>query len=413
MPCIAPHAAWLAHIVVMGTVDQATAVYLKALREGGKIGPKQRLGYQLERLTLKDEFGDKDTSATFLRAECTSRTANKPAAKCTTMPEIYALQFFGNESGLQFTHALDEFCTRPEDQSARLVKLGIDTNAHRRAVFDAVYHRGGVWLWSRGWGVGQATDVDITLDGVELRRGLPILPPDADTVRHPRAYVDRFDSVRDAMDRKVLPRYNLSKRRDCSFPKKLGNYYDCHTCLKRFTDAKLTGTSPYGREGVFVPRGGKTAGNVGKAAGFFVDFERYTAFSRAKDQVPDPAGVALYGDYFGVSLPAAEPLVVKVLQALDEGGSLVGAVQVIAKEAKDAGDPPVDMDALLGAVEAHMDARSQLPCSWMHVRIRYAGTGEQAFQALHTMLHVIGELSATNKTVNKHIKEASDLRKKA
>ena len=34
-----------------------------------------------------------------------------------------------------------------------------------------------------------------------------------------------------------------------------------------------------------------------------------------------------------------------------------------------------------------------------------------AYQSLHMMLHVVGELSAKNATVNKHVKEASDMRK--
>ena len=403
-------AAWLEHIVVIGTVDQATAVYLKALREGGKIGPNRRLGYQLERLGAADEFADPDVSAMFLRDECTSRTPNKPGAKCTTMPEIFALQFFGNESGLKFTHQLKEFCTRPEDKDAHLVVLGIDTNSHRKGVFDAVYHQGGVWLWSRGWGVGQATDVDVKLDGVELRRGLPIMPADAETVRHPRAYVDRFESVRDAMQRKVLPRFDHSNRSDCSFGESGGHYYDCHTCLKRFSQNNLSGTAPYGNGGIFVPTGDGTIGNVNKAAGFFVDLERYTTFSRTKDVLPDPLAVKDYWDYFRLALPVADPAVGRVLQSLGPEGVLTAAVAAVAKEAKEAGQPPVDEPSLLASVQAHIAARTQLPCSWLHVRIRYAGTGEQAYQSLHTMIHVIGELKAKNATVNKHVKEASERR---
>lgn len=404
-------AAWLEHIVVMGTVDQATAVYLKALREGGKIGPNRRLGYQLQRLSTADEFADRDTGAIFLRHECTSRKPNKPKAVSTTMPEIFALQFFGNESGLSFTHKLEEFCTRPEDRDARLVTLGIDTNSHRRGVFDPVYHAGGVWLWSRGWGIGQATDIDVTLDGVELRRGLPIMPADADTVRHPRAYVDRFESVRDAIDRKVLPRYDKTDRRDCSFAKVRGSYYDCHSCLKRFCDNDLIGKAPYGEGGVFVPTGDGTVGDINSASGFFVDFERYTPFSRTDGVLPNPNAVTDYKRYFGLVLPIAEVSVARVLQSLEEGGSLAAAVAVVASKANEAGEPPVNKASLLASVRAHIAARTQLPCSWLHVRIRYAGTGEQAFQSLHTMLHVVGELNAKNAVVNKHIKEASEKRR--
>ena len=72
---------------------------------------------------------------------------------------------------------------------------------------------------------------------------------------------------------------------------------------------------------------------------------------------------------------------------------------------------PIDETSLLASVQAHIAARTQLPCSWLHVRIRYAGTGEQAYQSLHTMIHVIGELKAKNATVNKHVKEASERRR--
>jgi hypothetical protein len=166
-----------------------------------------------------------------------------------------------------------------------------------------------------------------------------------------------------------------------------------------------------GRGGVFVPTGDGTVGNVDKAAGFFVDLERYTAFARAKDVLPTPEAVKKYDRYFGLVLPVAEELVAKVLQSLGPAGRLTSAVAAVAKEAKTAGRPPVDEAALLASVEAHIAARTQLPCSWLHVRIRYAGTGEQAFQSLHTMIHVIGESKAKNETVNKHIKEASEERR--
>ena len=242
--------AWLEHIIDMGTVDQPTAVYLKALREGGKIGPGRRPAYQMQPLSLKDDFASADEGAVHLRDECTSRPRNQPGRKCETMPEIVALQFFGNESGLKFTQTVAPFNTRPEDKATRLVLMGVDTNAYRKGSFDAVFHAGGPWYWSRGWGVGQATDANGKLDGVELRRGLPVLQPGADSVQHPRAYVDRKESINDALERKILAKYNNTARRDCTFGDSgQGQYYDCHSCLKRFFDAGLTGTGEYGEGG--------------------------------------------------------------------------------------------------------------------------------------------------------------------
>ena len=397
--------AWLDHIVAMGTVDRATAVYLKALREGGKIGASRRMGYQLERLAAEDDFGDADAGATFLREECTSRTPNQPGRKATTMPEIFALQFYGNESGLKFTHKLGPFCTRTEDREARIALMGLDTNSHRRGVFDAVFHQGGEWHWSRGWGVGQATERNSTLDGVELRRGLPVMPAGGDAVVHPRSFIDCKESIRDAMDRKVLARFNKSQRRDCSFGAAGGEYYDCHSCLKRFFTSKLTGTDKNGKGGVFVPVSAKTAGNPDTAEGFFVDLERYTAFARAAGGVEDPAEVAKYSQLFGFEAPAADANVAAVLRTLSGKGEIATAVAAVAKAAD------VDKATLAAAVQAHIAARTQLPCSWMYVRIRYAGTGEQAYKALNTLLNVVGDLKAKSPTVIKHIEEASAKRR--
>ena len=400
--------AWLAHIRDMGTVDQPTAVYLKALREGGKIGPNRRPAYQLQALTPADDFSKPDGGAIYLREECTGRTPNLNGKNATTMPEIVALQFFGNESGLKFTHGLAPFNTRTEDKAKRLPLLGIDTNAHRKGSFDAVFHAGGEWYWSRGWGVGQATERDGKLDGVTLRRGLPIMPTDADNVQHPKPFIDCKESVKDAMARKVLAKYNTrTDRRDCTFgATDNGNYYDCHTCLKRFVVDAVVGSGEYGRGGVFVPKARGSIGSVKKASSFFVDLERYTPFARGDTGVEEPLAANRFNQYFARDLPETNPHVAIVLRSLKGKQTLAGAVKSTAKAA---GLTP---KALMALVQAHVDARSQLPCSWLQVRIQYAGSGEQAFGSLIDLFKVVGALDSTNETLIKQIKEASELRRK-
>ncbi|PCC73720.1 hypothetical protein SAMN02745121_06838 [Nannocystis exedens] len=398
--------AWLAHIVEMGTVDQPTAVYLKALREGGKIGPGRRPAYPLQPLTSKDDFASPDALATFLREECTKRTPNAPGAKSTTMPEIVALQFFGNETGLKFTHSLAPFNTRAEDKDTRLVMLGVDTNSYRKGSFDAVFHAGGDWFWSRGWGVGQATEANGTLDGMQLRRGLPILPPGSDAVQHPKAYVDSKTSITDAMTRKVLAKYNRTMRRDCTFGGvPFGAYYDCHSCLKRFFDENLRGVGKYGEGGAFVPKNETVLGNPDHSDGFFLDLERYTPFSRGKDGVEDPDAAKRYRRLFNADPGPVDPNVAQVLRKMDGATAIATAAEVVAKAAG------VDKATLVAAVQAHVKARTQLPCSWLQVRISYAGKGEQAFSSRFDLLDVVGDLKASNDTVIKHIKEASELRR--
>ena len=401
--------AWLAHIREMGTVDQPTAVYLKALREGGKIGPNKRPAYQLQALAQTDDFTRPDGGAIFLRDECTGRKPNKNGKDATTMPEIVALQFFGNESGLKFTHGLAPFNTRTEDKAKRLPLLGIDTNAHRKGSFDAVFHAGGEWYWSRGWGVGQATERDGKLDGVALRRGLPVMPADADSVQHPKPYIDREESVKDAMARKILAKYNArTDRRDCTFGETGdGKYYDCHRCLKRFVDDGLVGSGEYGRGGVFVPKARGSIGSVKKASSFFVDLERYTPFARGDAGVENPLAAGQFENYFAASLPEADPNVAAVLRSLKGKQTLAGAVKSTAKAAG------VPAKELMAAVQAHVDVRSQFPCSWLQVRIQYAGSGEQAFGSLIDLFKVVGALDTKNETMIKHIKEASELRRKA
>lgn len=398
--------AWLTHITDLGTVDQPTAVYLKALRRGAKIGPGKRPAYQMKSLTLADDFATPDLGATYLRQMCLDRDANTSGKKATTMPEIVALQFYCNESGMRFTHTLGKFDTQ-QDSEERIALMGIDTNAHRKGSFDAVYHAGGDWYWSRGWGVGQATEANRTLDGVELRRGLPVMPPGADAVRHPPSFIGAKASVEDAIRRKILAKYNNTARRDCTFGETLtGNHYDCRSCLKRFHDEGLMGAGKYGSGGVFVPIGKDSVGVVAQATGFMVDIERLTPFARGEGQKEDPdTAQKRFKAFFGAEPPAVSEDVAAVLELMNGKRSISAGAAAVAKA-----KPGVDKAALAGEVAAHVAARAQLPCSWLLVRIRYAGTGEQAFASLITMLRVIGDLDTKNEVLKKHIQEASRLR---
>ena len=397
--------AWLTHITDLGTVDQPTAVYLKALRRGGKIGPGRRPAYQMKSLTLADDFATPDLGATYLRQMCLDRDANVNGKKATTMPEIVALQFYCNESGMRFTHTIGKFDTQ-QDSEERIALMGIDTNAHRKGSFDAVYHAGGDWYWSRGWGVGQATEANRTLDGVELRRGLPVMPPGADAVRHPPSFIGAKASVEDAIRRKILAKYNNTLKRDCTFGDVAGgNYYDCRTCLKRFHGDKLVGDGKYGHGGVFVPTGKDSVGVVAQATGFMLDIERLTPYARGEGEKEDPTvALARYKAYLGRDAPAISENVTAVLALMNGKRSISTAVAAVAKE------KGVEKAALEAEVTAHIAARTQMPCSWLLVRIRYAGTGEQAFASLITMLRVIGDLDTKNEVLKKHIQEASKLR---
>ncbi|MFY0531764.1 hypothetical protein [Nannocystis pusilla] len=383
--------AWLTHIVDMGTVDQPTAVYLKTLRQGGRIGPQRRPAYQLASLTAKDDYPSVDAGAKAVREHCIGRKANQSGKAATTMPESIALQFFGNESRMTFTSGLGNFVTYG-DRNARIVKLGIDTNAHRKGSFDAVFHAGGDWYWSRGWGIGQATERDVVKDGVQHRRGLPIMPSDTEAVRHPKSYVDYKESIPDAIDNKVLTKYNAySAKRDCTYGELPGgHYYDCHSCLKRFTDNQLTGSGKHGRGGVFVPTSKTTAGSLTGATGVFVDFERYTPYARGSSGVEDPAALAEYENFFGVGAAADAPSddVLAALRLLNGTNSFDRAAKKVAQERK------VDKAVVLAGLKKHVADRSQLPCSWLLVRMRYAGSGEQAFASLFKMFRVVGELKA-------------------
>ena len=206
----------------------------------------------------------------------------------------------------------------------------------------------------------------------------------------------------------MLAKYNArTDKRDCTFGDTLdGTYYDCHSCLKRFVEDKVVGSGEYGKGGVFVPKARGSIGSVKKASSFFVDLERYTPFAGGEAGVEDPLVGEKFERYFGRELPETDPDVVTVLRSLKGKQTLAGAVKSTAKAA---GVTPKD---LMAAVQAHVDARSQLPCSWLQVRIQYAGSGEQAFGSLMDLFKVVGALDTDNETLVKQIKEASELRRK-
>ena len=93
--------AWTEHLREIGSVGPATAFYLKAMREGARIGPGQRPAY---RLALNPgDWGGVDEGGQFIRDECRGRGDNRGEKTATTMPEVLVLQFFANESRMTFT----------------------------------------------------------------------------------------------------------------------------------------------------------------------------------------------------------------------------------------------------------------------------------------------------------------------
>jgi hypothetical protein len=401
--------AWLDHIATMGMVDQATAVYIKALREGGRIGPERRSAYQL--LANPEDFADANEGAAFIRKECTSRPDNQDGRPAKTMPEMFALQFLANESGMKFTRRVRPYNTRPEDRKTRLTTMGIDTNAYRRGSFDAVFHAGGDWYRSRGWGIGQETDVDITLAGVRLKRGLPIVPPDSNVVRHPPSYVDKDESFRSALERKVLAKYDArTKGVDCTFGKsQFGFHYSCHGCLRRFFDSGLIGNRSTGAGGAFVPLNKDSFGSHEGAFAFWLDYEGITAFARASGSIEENLDRSEdFPREFGRPVPARpSEAALDVLRHTPAGGL---DVQIAATSKSVAKARGLDAATLAAEVREHIEARRDLPCSWLTTRIRYAGTGPQAFESLMDLLHVVGNLNTRSDVLKDHIKQASAAR---
>lgn len=393
--------AWLEHLIDLSTVDQPTAVYLKALREGGRIGPRNRPAYQL--FVDPPDLPSPDAGAVFIRKTCTDRPRNVDGKKAHTMPEALALQFIFNEGGGKFADRIAPYNTRPGDKR-RLPLMGIDTNTPRAGTFDAVCHDGGSWYRCRGWGMGQATEADTVIDGIELKRGLPIMKPDATEIVHPRSFTEPTGSLVEAIDGKAIAKYNRTSRVDCTFGKvDDGHYYDCQACLERFYTRGLVGTGRYGDGGVIVPRAKGTFGALTGATAFFLDLERYTSFARKGGAAEDPTAVDDYRDLFGRAVPPAPEHVAEVLRRGPD-------IKVSSKKVAEA--LGLDAKQVAADVEAHLAARSDLPCSWMRARIRYAGSGEQAVESLQDMLKVVGD-GQGKPLVVKHIAEASELRRKA
>lgn len=408
--------AWLDHITRLGSVDQATAVYIKALLEGGRIGPKKRAGYRIP--TNIDDFGSADEGAQFLRDTLIALGPNEDKKPAKTMPEILALQMYGNESGMRLTFKLSWYAVDPKEANLTFPKLGVDWNTTGRAgTFDAIHasflldgefdanNQG--WVLSRGWGLGQETEGSGKgFGGMRLRHGLPVVPREATHVEHPAAFTSTTASFTSVLEGKALSRYN--GKRDCSFETK----YDCHNCLKRFFDLGLVGSDEDGEGSVFVPIGRGTFGGISDAENVWVDLERVTQWAQAGGK-HDPSRVADYKELFektGDPRHALEPLPGKpsalVLEVL-QSDAVVDISNAAASVAEDHGIEAAPLEA---EVKAYVAARRNLPCSWFRVRIRYTGTGPQAWGSLFKMMRIVGKLEGASKVCTKHIEEASELR---
>jgi hypothetical protein len=406
--------AWLGHIVVAGTVDQATAVYIKAMLAGARVGPKRRPAYRL--VTDAEDFKSKDEGAAFLRDGLRGLPSNKGSTRAKTMPEIIALQMYGNESGLTFTSRLGPYCVSATDKDIRFPKLGVDMNCTpARGSFDGVFTAAGSWVHGRGWGLGQETFGDTPdFQGVPLRRGLPIVDVGAVRIKHPVSFTNKEESFASVFEHRVLNNFNKhTNRRDCTFPAGNGAYYDCHKCLERFYTRGWVGKDgrkQQGDGGVFVPSARKSFAGMHGANAFWLDLERVTEFARAGGKPEDPAAYEQYEDLFGVSPPVGTDAVREVLRLPHDRQAGVGfdhkAVGEIATR------HGIDRADLIADVKAYIRGRAELPCSWMKVRIRYSGSGGQAVGSLVKLVRIAGKLDADEAVVNRHMKEASELRRK-
>jgi len=101
-----------------------------------------------------------------------------------------------------------------------------------------------------------------------------------------------------------------------------------------------------------------------------------------------------------------DPAPAHVAEVLRRGPDISKSSAAVGKELG------LDAKQVVADVNVHLAARSELPCSWMRVRIRYAGSGEQAFESLQDLLNVVGN-GKGKPIVAKHITEASELRRKA
>ncbi len=391
--------AWRAHLVELGTLDQPTAIYLKALRQGGRIGPHDRPAYQL--FADPPDVHGAQQGADRIRKLCTDRARNTDGKRATAMPEVLALQIFFNEGAGVFSQSIRPFNTAPGDKR-RLPLLGIDVRLPAPGVFDPTYHKGGDWFRCRGWGTGQTTYGDAKVDGVELVRGLPIMPPGATAVRHPRSFTSFDASLASAVDERAIPKYDNSLRIDCSYGKLPGkSHYDCQTCLRRFFDESLVSGDKHGQGSVFVPISRRKFGELSGATAVFVDLERYTKFAHSASSALGDLETETQRLFGRTWTPAAA----HVVDALASGPSIEAA-------AKQAGDKHgLAATQVEADVRAHIRERTDLPCSWMRARIRYAGSGPRAIASLHSMLRVVGN-GEGKPLLQKNIAEAAALRRK-
>jgi len=396
--------AWLDHVKSVGAVCQATAVYLKALSEGGRIGPQRRPAYRIA--TNVSDFASAEESAQFIRDRCREWGDNRKQARAVTVPEAIILQVLGNESGLTFTTSLSPYNLSKADAKTTFVRCGTDMNSPRRGTFDPVHSLAGEWLPCRGWGVGQDTESSSGRFGVRLVRGLPILDPGATAVTHPKPFAVKEESFDAVVKKKFLGNFlNRDDARDCSFQGAAdGAYYDCHRCLRRFFDMGLVGQGEYGEGGAFVPRGKTVIGDSDHTLSHWLDLERLTPFARSTGKAALTASEAsvAWNDLFGWVLPPPDPQVEAFLRS---GETLGGGLDVFAR------DRGLDVDRLRADVELHLELRRDLPCSWLYARLRYTGSGEQAWESLQTLLRVVGQLDG-KPTIVRHIREASEVRRR-
>ncbi len=405
--------AWFEHIRLTGIVDPATAVYIKAMLQGARIGPRGKIAYR-PAVDVED-FGSQDEGATYLRQTLRDRPDNRGRSRAATMPEILALQFYVNESGMRFTSSLRPYHVVPEDARTRFVKVGIDAEVHpKRGTFDLVFATASPWVHARGWGLGQETESTRkdAFGGFEVVRGMPLVRDGATHIEHPSALADRDASFSSVLEHKALSRFNnrkMSRRINCSYGEWTDKpYYDCHGCLKRFFDLGLVGDRKSGRGGVFIPEGSGTFGDPGLTQNVWVDLERVTAFSRANGATEDLGRRDfLYRDLFGLDTPPPEVSEAALAVLRTEGK---GGVKIDARCKAVATDRGIDADALVTEVKQYIAARRQLPCSWLRVRIGYSGSGAQAWGSVMNLLHIVGNLDAKKKTLRDHIVAASELR---
>lgn len=390
----------------MGIVDHATAVYLKALMEGGRIGPDKRAAYRLP--TKLEDFADAAAGAQFIRDHLRGLGDNRSKKKAVTIPEIIAIQLMVGESGLVLKSSLPPFNLNAEDKKIKFAKMGADTNSPRKGTFDPVFCVSGEWIKFRGWGVGQETVGTRAKDfGHRLVRGLPVLPAGTTELNHPAEFVSAEASVISVIRKRPLAVFRKrSKTRDCTFANAPdGAYYNCHRCLKRFTDTGMDGTGENGFGGVFVPRSNGKTGTTAGATAHWLDLERVTPWASDNGALPPLDSLAADREWqrlVGRIPGRGSEAVIEVLS--NANGKLGPRITTVAKR------HGLDPAQLATDVQAYMNERRDLPCSWLNTRIRYAGAGPQAWQSMINMVRALATLTRMKEAAIEHIEAAAKLR---